>query len=55
MSACAMPILENPKPVAENEVLLIASGDLRQSANKVCWLAQAQMSWRNFCRRMSST
>ncbi|MGC1781731.1 MAG: fucose isomerase [Acidobacteriaceae bacterium] len=43
MSTYAMPILENPKPVAAKEVLLVASGDLRQSANKVCWPAQAQM------------
>ena len=43
MSTYALPILETPKTVAENEVLLIASGDLRQSANKVCWPAQAEM------------
>ncbi len=43
MSTYSLPILESTKPVAANEVLLIASGDLRQSANKVCWPAQAQM------------
>ncbi len=43
MSTYALPILETPKPVAANEVLLIASGDLRQSANEVCWPAQAQL------------
>ncbi|MDR5730548.1 MAG: fucose isomerase [Terriglobia bacterium] len=43
MSTYALPILEIPKPVATNEVLLIASGDLRQSANEVCWPAQAQL------------
>ncbi len=43
MSTYALPTLESPNPVAANEVLLIASGDLRQSANKVCWPAQAQM------------
>jgi hypothetical protein len=43
MSRYSLPILESPQPVAANEVLLIASGDLRQSANKVCWPAQAQM------------
>ena len=32
-----------PAPVAADEVLLVASGDLRQSANKVCWPAQAAM------------
>jgi hypothetical protein len=31
-----------PKPAA-NEVLLVTSGDLRQSANQVCWPAQRDM------------
>ncbi len=31
-----------PKP-AENEVLLVTSGDLRLSANQVCWPAQREM------------
>ena len=43
MSSYAVPILESPTPVARGEVLLIASGDLRQSANKVCWAAQSEM------------
>lgn len=43
MSTYALPTLERPKAVAGNEVLLVASGDLRQSANKVCWPAQARM------------
>jgi hypothetical protein len=43
MSSYAVPILESPTPVAPGEVLLIASGDLRQSANKVCWAAQSEM------------
>ena len=43
MSSYAVPVLESPTPVAPGEVLLIASGDLRQSANKVCWAAQAEM------------
>ncbi|AXC14417.1 putative L-fucose isomerase [Acidisarcina polymorpha] len=33
-------------PTRTNEVLLVASGDLRQSANKVCWPAQAEMEVR---------
>ena len=33
---------ELPKP-AENEVLLVTSGDLRQSANQACWPAQRDM------------
>jgi hypothetical protein len=43
MSSYAVPVLEPPTPVRPDEVLLIASGDLRQSANKVCWAAQAEM------------
>ena len=43
MSTYALPVLETPKAVAANEVLLVASGDLRQSANEVCWPAQAQL------------
>jgi hypothetical protein len=34
------------KPPALNEVFLVASGDLRQSANQVCWPAQAEMEAR---------
>ncbi len=43
MSSYAVPVLESPAPVAPGEVLLVASGDLRQSANKVCWAAQSEM------------
>src|SRR6202167_2543430 len=43
MSSYAVPVLESPIPVVPGEVLLIASGDLRQSANKVCWAAQSEM------------
>ena len=43
MAAYAIPELSTPTPVAPNEVLLVASGDLRQSANEVCWPAQAAM------------
>jgi hypothetical protein len=43
MTAYAVPVLETPTPVAANEVLLVASGDLRLSANQVCWPAQSQM------------
>ena len=41
MSSYAIPEVVSPEPVAENEVILVANGDLRQSANKVCWAAQA--------------
>jgi hypothetical protein len=43
MASYIVPVLEAPTPVAANEVLLIASGDLRLSANQVCWPAQSQM------------
>jgi len=43
MAAYAIPEVASPRPVAPNEVLLVASGDLRQSANEVCWPAQAGM------------
>ena len=43
MSSYAVPVLESPIPVAPGEVLLIASGDLRQSANKICWPTQSEM------------
>jgi hypothetical protein len=43
MASYAVPVLESPTPVAAGEVLLIASGDLRQSANKVCWAAQSEV------------
>src|ERR1017187_1337786 len=38
-------VLKMKAPVAAkaSEVVLIASGDLRQSANKVCWPAQAEV------------
>jgi hypothetical protein len=37
------PDIAEPAVVEKDEVLLIASGDLRQSANQVCWPAQAEM------------
>ncbi len=41
--AYSLPTLPEPRPCAANEVLLVASGDSRQSANKVCWPAQKEM------------
>jgi hypothetical protein len=43
MTTYTVPEIKSAEPVAANEVLLVASGDLRQSANKVCWAAQAAM------------
>ena len=42
MSGYSVPVVERPQQVGPEEVLLVANGDLRQSANKVCWPAQAQ-------------
>lgn len=35
-----IPVLKHASPIAADEALLIASGDLRLSANQVCWPAQ---------------
>ena len=43
MATYMIPEVETPTRVAAKEILLIASGDLRQSANQKCWPAQAQM------------
>src|SRR5579863_2133547 len=43
MSTYAIPEIATPAPVAANEALLVANGDLRQSANEVCWPAQAAL------------
>src|SRR6266700_2705864 len=41
MSGYSIPEVKPSKKVNPGEVLLVASGDLRQSANRVCWPAQA--------------
>lgn len=38
-----IPKLSKPSKTKKNEVLLVASGDLRLSANQVCWEAQKQL------------
>jgi hypothetical protein len=43
MSTYVIPIVQVPLPVERGEVLLLASGDLRQSANKICWPAQVEV------------
>jgi hypothetical protein len=43
MAAYTIPEVLVPKAAAKDEVVLIASGDLRQSANQVCWPAQAEV------------
>src|SRR5579862_462430 len=43
MSAYVLPDISEPAPLPANEVVLIASGDLRESANQMCWPAQSKM------------
>ena len=41
--AYAIPKTVEPKKVGKKQVLMVASGDLRLSANQVCWEAQKEM------------
>lgn len=43
MDAYRIPQIRELKPVGPNEAILVASGDLRLSANQTCWPAQAEM------------
>jgi hypothetical protein len=43
MPAYTLPQLPSPPRLGRKQVYLIASGDLRQSANQMCWPQQAQM------------
>jgi hypothetical protein len=43
MNGYSIPEVKPSKKVNAGEVLLVASGDLRQSANRVCWPAQARL------------
>jgi len=43
MTTYQLPVIRVPDPVKEHELILIASGDLRLSANQECWPAQAHM------------
>src|ERR1019366_7898311 len=43
MATYTVPDIKAPAAVAKGEVLMIASGDLRQSANQVCWPAQVEV------------
>lgn len=38
-----LPKVTTPEPIPPHEALLVANGDLRHSANRVCWPAQAEM------------
>jgi hypothetical protein len=46
LSTYQLPQLSEPAPPGPNEAVLIASGDLRLSANQVCWPAQEDMERR---------
>jgi hypothetical protein len=39
----SIPEITQPKPLKENEIILVSSGDLRLSANQECWPAQKAM------------
>jgi len=43
MAKYEIPTLTKPPKVKKTQVLLVASGDLRPSANQVCWRAQQEM------------
>lgn len=43
MAGYTLPQVTEPKRPQSDEVILIANGDLRHSANRVCWEAQAAM------------
>ena len=43
MTAYNLPIIEKSAKVGKKDILLVASGDLRLSANQACWAAQEKM------------
>jgi len=43
MPVYQMPVPTSPRKIRKKQVLLIANGDLRTTANQVCWAAQSQM------------
>ena len=43
MATYQVPKLAKPPKAKKNQVLLVASGDLRLSANQNCWAAQKEM------------
>jgi hypothetical protein len=43
MTDYPLPDVQLPEPVGPNSAMLIANGDLRTSANTVCWPAQKQL------------
>jgi hypothetical protein len=43
MNTYRLPTFESPAPIPTDHAVLIASGDLRLSANRKCWVAQEAM------------
>jgi len=43
VSSYSIPEVLTAEPAAPDEMVLVANGDLRQSANQVCWAAQANL------------
>jgi hypothetical protein len=46
MATHAAPVLDDPRSAELNEVFLIASGDMGQSANQTCWPAECSLQAR---------
>ncbi|MFA9494507.1 MAG: fucose isomerase [Candidatus Bathyarchaeota archaeon] len=43
MTPYQLPVITEPEPIGDNNIILVTSGDLRLSANQECWPAQAEM------------
>ena len=43
MDSYVLPEVEEPEPLASNEIVLVTSGDLRLCANQECWPAQKEV------------
>jgi len=43
MSPYQLPVITEPEPIGDDEIILVTSGDLRLSANQECWPAQSEM------------
>jgi hypothetical protein len=43
MTPYHLPVITEPEPIGDNEIILVTSGDLRLSANQECWPAQSEM------------
>ena len=43
MTLYQLPVITEPEPIGNNDIILVTSGDLRLSANQECWPAQAEM------------